>query len=89
MHHPQSRGERRAVRGQVIARRRFIATRIWHDGFRFSDTQWGRYSKFNLNCGCKMCHSAKYLSAKRKRRRALQTADSGSQFRKGDRTIKY
>lgn len=40
MHHPQSRGERRAVRGQVIARRRFIATRIWHDGFRFSDTQW-------------------------------------------------
>lgn len=69
MKHPTNRAERRSVRNNVIARRKFIHLNIWtsHQGF----TEWGRYSKFNLNCGCKMCHCLKYGKDKRKRRRAL------------------
>jgi hypothetical protein len=33
--------------------------------------QWGRWSKFNMNCGCRLCHVGKYFKEKRKRRRAL------------------
>lgn len=89
MKHPKSRGERRAVRDGWIARRRFIAEHIWsrynevpHEGSPWYMQQpgwyqpviWGRYAKFNLNCGCSMCHSGKYFSEKRKRRRALGEA---------------
>jgi hypothetical protein len=89
MKHPKSRGERRAVRGAYIARRRFIATKIWtryneepHEGSPLYQQQpgwrqpveWGKYAKFNLNCGCRMCHHEKYFKEKRKRRRALDEA---------------
>jgi hypothetical protein len=87
MKHPKSRGERRAVRDGYIARRRFIAEHIWvwynkvpHEGSPwyqqqgwYKPTEWGRYAKFNLNCGCKMCHWPKWNEAT-KRRRALDQA---------------
>ena len=39
--------------------------------YRWTPFVWGRYAKWNLNCGCKGCHSDKYFKEKRKRRRAL------------------
>jgi len=39
--------------------------------FKWTPFQWGRYSKWNMNCGCTMCHASKYFKEKRKRRRAL------------------
>jgi hypothetical protein len=99
MHHPKDRQQRRAVRDGIIARRKFIVTRIWsrgsyssnneHEKQWLADMQWGKYAKFNLNCGCRMCHSSKYLSAKRKRRNGLHAAESQNDFRRHDRTIKY
>jgi hypothetical protein len=95
MNHPVDRQQRRAVRDGIIAHRKFIVTRIWSysrssesEKRWLAEMQWGKYAKFNL-CGCKMCHSSKYLSAKRKRRRGLQTAESPNDFRQHDRTIKY
>lgn len=98
MKHPQTRGERRAVRDGVISRRKRIVTRIWSNGSYsrtnadhqkwLTEMEWGKYAKFNLNCGCKQCHSSKYLSAKRKRRRARQTAESPIDFRRKDNAIK-
>lgn len=70
MKHPRSRAERRVVRDVFVAYRKFIHQHIWR--FDHGFTEWGRYAKFNLNCGCMMCHSQKYFSAKRQRRRALQ-----------------
>jgi len=82
MKHPKSRGERRAVRDGYIARRKFTVVHIWstgsysrsseHEQKWLAEMEWGKYAKFNLNCGCKMCHGAKYFSEKRKRRRALK-----------------
>ncbi len=87
MKHPKSRGERRVVRDAYIARRKFIATHVWyryneapHEGSPwyqqqiewYQPTEWSRFAKFNLNCGCMLCHSGKYFSEKRKRRRALE-----------------
>src|SRR5271166_2478167 len=99
MNHPADRQQRRAVRDGHIARRKFVVTRIWsrgsyssnneHEKQRLAEMQWSKYAKFNLNCGCRMCHSSKYLSAKRKRRIGLQTAESPNDFRRRDRTIKY
>jgi hypothetical protein len=37
--------------------------------------EYGRYAKFNLNCGCKSCHYYKYYKEKRKRRRSLKQID--------------
>ena len=89
MKHPHSRGERRAVRNGQIAHRKFIALHIWshyneapHEGSAwymlapgwYQPVEWGRYAKFNLNCGCRGCHSNKYGKEKRKRRRALNQA---------------
>lgn len=88
MNHPQGRQQRRTVRADYIARRQRIVLKVWNSKWA-EDFEWGRYAKYNLNCGCKMCHSSKYFSAKRKRRRARQTADSQSDFRRRDKTIKY
>jgi hypothetical protein len=89
MRHPRTRAERRALRENWIARRKFIATKIWtrfnevpHEGSPwyqlqpgwYQPTVWGRYAKINLNCGCKLCHCEKYFSYKRQRRRALDQA---------------
>lgn len=99
MNHPADRQQRRAVRDGHIARRKFIVTRIWSRGSYstsnererkwLEEMEWGKYAKFNLNCGCKQCHSSKYMSAKRKRRRARQTAESQNDFRRKDNAIKY
>jgi hypothetical protein len=85
MKHPQSRAERRALRDAVIYKRRFIAEHIWrsfnpviHEGnfksyLRWEPfTEWGKYNKSNLNCGCKGCHYYKYFSDKRQRREQLK-----------------
>jgi hypothetical protein len=99
MNHPSNRQERRTVREGIISRRKFIVTRIWSCGSYsigsesnrkwLAEMQWGKYAKFNLNCGCRMCHSAKYLSDKRKRRNARKLAESQNEFRRHDKTIKY
>ena len=85
MKHPRSRAERRAVRFGWISRRRYIAEHVWHDynpkpyehrqlACPWTPFQWGRWAKWNLNCGCKGCHSEKYFKEKRKRRRSLDLA---------------
>lgn len=38
--------------------------------------EWGKYSKWNLNCDCHMCHSEKYDKSSAKRRKLLKTTDS-------------
>jgi len=35
---------------------------------------WGRYAKWNLGCGSRLCHADKYFGRKRKRREALKRA---------------
>lgn len=100
MHHPRTRGERRAVREQYIHRRKFIATKIWshyneephegspgYPGSIWVPTEWSRFAKFNLNCGCMMCHSAKYFSNARKRRNALHRSESQAEFRRRNKTV--
>ena len=73
MKHPKQRAERRSVRRGWIARRRYIIEHVWRDrGWR--KPKWGMYAKWNLNCGCMMCHCNKYFKEKRKRRRALDQA---------------
>ena len=85
MKHPRSRAERRSVRLGWIARRRYVAEHVWfrfnppiyehnrpwYRPCEWEPFQWGRYAKWNMNCGCKQCHSEKYFKEKRKRRRAL------------------
>jgi hypothetical protein len=100
MSHPSTRGERRAVREQYIRRRKFIATQIWniasfyrspyeHERWwgqlEWEPFEWGKYAKYNLNCGCMMCHSAKYFSNAHKRRKALRRAESQADFRRLDK----
>ena len=104
MSHPTSRDERRHQRDRVIARRRFVAEHIWphyndvpHEGSPdyqqqsgwYQPIEWGRYAKFNLNCGCMMCHSAKYFSNARKRREALKHSWSTPEFRRWNKTMNY
>ena len=69
MYHPRSRCERRFVRFCWIMRRRFIVKAIWR--VKHWEREWGYLSKWNLNCGCRMCHCNKYYGDKRKRRRNL------------------
>jgi len=74
MKHPRSRSERRHQRERALANRRFRWLYIWRSG-RWSRTgtpDWGRYAKWNMGCGCMMCHSGKYFKEKRKRREALK-----------------
>jgi|SRR5208283_426827 len=100
MSHPTTRDERRHQRERVIARRKYIATKIWnipsfvrppHEHERWwgqpewEPFQWGKYAKYNLNCGCMMCHSAKYFSSAHKRRKALRHATSQADFRRRDK----
>ncbi len=90
--HPTNRAERRVQRERVIARRRFIHQSIWRDWSYLSDytpfTEWGRYAKWNLNCGCKGCHRDKYFGAQSRRRKARKSADSTAECRRGDRIVK-
>jgi len=89
MRHPHNRAERRAVRSNYIVRRKFVALHIWqrydevpHEGSPWYMLQsgwyqpvvWGRFAKWNMNCGSMMCHCEKYFSYKRQRRRALDQA---------------
>ncbi len=102
MHHPRTRGERRAVREQYISRRKFIATQIWdipsyrrppqeHERWwgqqEWEPFEWGRYAKWNMNCGDTMCHSAKYFSNASKRRKALHRSESQAEFRRRNKTV--
>ena len=98
MRHPATRGERRAVREQHVARRKSICLNTWrgyaepwHEGKPEYQrnwepfNEWGRYSKWNLNCGSKMCHGAKYYKCKDKRRKALKSSESTAEFRRRDK----
>lgn len=96
MSHPTSRAERRHQRDRVIARRKFIAEHIWshynekpHEGSpgwgEWKPVEWGRYAKFNLNCGCTMCHSAKYFKCAHKRRKGRQESESQAECRRVDK----
>jgi len=79
MKHPSNRAERRHERERVIAARKFVWTNIWQAIKNNPDwaPAWGRYAKWNMNCGCMRCHSEKYFSAKRKRRDALKVREEG------------
>lgn len=96
MSHPSTRAERRHQRARVIARRRFVYLHIWYsriqertnpldrsylDGW---EPRWGKYAKWNLGCGCKLCHEDKYFGPKRKRREALKRAGSDWDLVEGD-----
>jgi hypothetical protein len=96
MSHPSSRDERRHQRERVIARRRFVRQQIWrveeiwHEGKpeyqrNWEPFEWGRYAKFNMNCGCRQCHSAKYFSSAHKRRKALRQSWTQAEFRRRDK----
>lgn len=96
MSHPSSRAERRHHRDRVVARRRFVYEVVWRANVsRFVPaythpldlkfTEWGRYAKFNLGCGCTQCHAAKYMSSKDKRRRALKGSWSRAEHRRRDK----
>jgi len=80
MNHPRSRGERRAVRSAWIDYRKHIVN-IWHLNLEGVEFPWGKYAKWNLNCGDKLCHSGKYFGPKRKRRNALHKAFSQAEIR--------
>jgi hypothetical protein len=94
-HHPSNRAERRHERERVIARRRKVAEREWGyndywwivvQGFE-PYANWGRYDKSNGNCNSKLCHGAKYLGRKDRRRKALKQAESQAEFRKKDKVV--
>ena len=73
MKHPYTRAERRHERERVIAARRFVWEHVWRNGLTNEwRPEWGRYSKWNLNCGCTRCHFMKYYKEKRKRRESLK-----------------
>lgn len=86
MSHPTSRAERRHQRDRVIARRKFVSKSIWRMNEKWlQDFEWGRYSKFNMNCGCTMCHGAKYFKLAHKRRKGRQDSESQSECRRADK----
>jgi hypothetical protein len=94
MSHPWSRAERRHQRDRIVARRRKTAEVMWgyNNGAWLARgwelyTTWGIYAKWNGNCGCTMCHGAKYLSCKRRRRASLNMAFSQAEFRKRDKVV--
>jgi hypothetical protein len=94
--HPSNRAERRQERERVIARRKFIHDHIWFQSQHHTDptvmpwaqhppfSEFGRYAKFNLSCGCMGCHCAKHWY-KDRRRRALKVSDSVADHRKRDK----
>ena len=97
--HPSNRAERRQERERVIARRKFIHDHIWYQSQHHTDptvmpwaqyppfSEFGRYAKFNLGCGCKDCHYPKYGEYKNRRRKALQVSDSVADCRKRDKAM--
>ena len=85
--HPKNRSERRHERERIIERRKFIIDAIWHALPHRQFEEEGRLAKYNLGCGCKMCHFAKYFSAKNKRRVALKEAESQAEFRGEDKSV--
>jgi len=75
MRHPRTLAERRHNRQTIIARRRrtiFIWYTFHPNELPERNSAWFRCAKWNLNCGCKLCHSEKYNSARRKRREQLR-----------------
>jgi hypothetical protein len=99
--HPTNRAERRHQRERVIAARRFVHNKIWRrdneqngtNPFYYSYrpdwafTEWGRYAKWNLGCGCMGCHREKYYDQKSMRRKARKAAMSPVECRVGDRIV--
>jgi hypothetical protein len=75
MRHPRSIAERRQNRRTIMARRREII-RNWYapDGNTKPEDNraWTLCNKWNLNCGCMLCHLEKYYSARRQRRNRLK-----------------
>jgi hypothetical protein len=74
MRHPRSLSEGRHNRWTIIARRRHtILTFFTVDPNNPEDNRaWFRCAKWNLNCGCRLCHCDKYDSSRRKRRDQLR-----------------
>jgi hypothetical protein len=70
-----NRAERRARRANVISRRQLIYTHIMASGNQ-ALSEPGKFAKFNLNCGCLMCHFDKHFGDRRKRRELLKHATS-------------
>ena len=92
MSHHRTRDERRYQRDRIVTIRRKRAEYFW--GYNNNAwiergwalfTEWGIYAKWNGNCGCTMCHGAKYFKCKDKRRRALKSSFSQAEFRKRDK----
>jgi hypothetical protein len=63
----RTRDWRRAQTKKKIDRRIDIMTNVWQYGFKWYGDEYleeirkrpHRFSKFNLNCGCKMCQAMK------------------------------
>lgn len=68
-----TRAERRFRRECAIAKRLFVWHNVWKMPHKI---EGGVYAKFNMNCGCTLCHAEKYFKYKRKRREALKSATS-------------
>jgi hypothetical protein len=88
--HPTNRAERRHQRTRIIEFRTHRDLNSFH---RYRDAPgifvpvWGRYAKWNGDCGSTMCHAAKYFKVKAKRRKARKSSWSQAQCRAGDRKV--
>lgn len=71
-----TRAERRHQRLRVIERRLGIIRHVWNSTQNRELDEPGLLAKFNLNCGCRMCHYYKYGKDASKRRRALKSSHS-------------
>lgn len=77
MKHPTSRAARRETRSYWIARRLNIINKIWKNSGGWTPKS-GRLSKWNLNCGCRICQYNRFCSRKRLQREALKNGLSYS-----------
>ena len=87
--HPTNRAERRHQRNRVIAIHRRKHLHHARTSPNAVEPAWGRYAKWNMNCGATMCHAAKYFKNKAKRRRARKSAASSAEARICDRKNSY
>ncbi len=88
--HPTNRAERRHHRNRVMAihrRKHLIRPDYLHTVEHCGEPVWGRYAKWNMNCGATMCHAAKYFKNKAKRRRARKSSATPAEARVGDRKV--
>jgi hypothetical protein len=88
--HPANRAERRHQRIRVMAihrRKHLINKRYLQDVERYGEPVWGRYVKWNGNCGSPMCHAGKYFKNKARRRNARKSALSPAEARVEDRKL--